>query len=252
MCCNKLTSFSVVLLYSLLLQLVHESALTYNLTMSYDVLLARSGAARLDTFGLGAAAQKEIDEDDAAQEVPEIPIEQPPPPHMPLPLRRPPTLTAPVLHPHEIPIEEPLPPHMPLRRLHEQSVSPIPSAWKPQHADNHLAATGTPTRKISSSSKFMNAFSQFYGADNSTSDTANTENTNHSTSAADSANKVQQRSYDDSFPEIKGRVESKLMSMWHNVKYGKYVSMKLNHSKSEYRKHCPIELLRSKISWQTF
>lgn len=26
---------------------------------------------------------------------------------------------------------------------------------------------------------------------------------------------------DESFPEIKGRVESKLMSMWHNVKYGK-------------------------------
>lgn len=187
--------------------------------MSYDVLLARSGAAKLSTFGLGAAAPKEKDEDDVAHEVP---IEQPQPPHMPLPLKRPP-----VVHPHEIPIEEPLPPHMPLRRLHEQSVSPIPNAWKHHHTDGHhqQVASGTPTRKISSSSKFMNAFSQFYGADNSSADTSNTEDTSHSISPSDTANKVQQRSYDDSFPEIKGRVESKLMSMWHNVKYGKFVLM---------------------------
>lgn len=190
--------------------------------MSYDVLLARSGAAKLSSFGLGA-----VDEDDTAQEVPEVPIEQPLPPHMPLPVRRPA-----VVHPHEIPIEEPLPPHMPLRRLHEQSASPIPSAWKHQHTDghhhhhhHHQVASGTPTRKISSSSKFMNAFSQFYSADNSSADTANTEDTNHSAAPGNIANKVQQRSYDDSFPEIKGRVESKLMSMWHNVKYGKYVSI---------------------------
>lgn len=189
--------------------------------MSYDVLLARSGAAELATFGLGASAPKEVDENEAAQEVPEVPIEQPLPPHMPLPVRRPP-----VVHPHEIPIEEPLPPHMPLRRLHEQSASPIPSARKNPHTDghHHHVASGTPTRKISSSSKFMNAFSQFYGADNSAADNANTEDHNHS-SPGDSANKVQQRSYDDSFPEIKGRVESKLMSMWHNVKYGMYVSI---------------------------
>lgn len=196
-----------------------QSALTYNFTMSYDVLLARSGAAKLTTFGLGAAAPK-VDEDDAARDIPEarheIPIEQPLPPHMPLPLRRPP-----VVHPHEIPIEEPLSPHMPLRRLHDHSASPIPNARKHQHTDGHHHAAGTPTRKISSSSKFMNAFSQFYGADNS----ANTDDNNHSRSTGDTANKVQQRSYDDSFPEIKGRVESKLMSMWHNVKYGKYVSI---------------------------
>lgn len=36
-----------------------------------------------------------------------------------------------------------------------------------------------------------------------------------STSAAGAASAAE-----ESFPEIKGRVESKLMSMWHNVKYG--------------------------------
>lgn len=66
----------------------------------------------------------------------------------------------------------------------------------------------TPSRKISTS-RFMNAFAQFYGNDEDITTAANSE-----------ASKVQQRSYDDSFPEIKGRVESKLMSMWHNVKYG--------------------------------
>lgn len=186
--------------------------------MSYDVLLARSGAAKLATFGLNVSAPPEEVADDVAQEVPEEPIEQPLPPHMPLPLRRPPAV-----HPHEILIEEPLPPHMPLRRLHDQTASPLP--WKHQQTDAHHVASGTPTRKISSSSKFMNAFSQFYSADHSSADTSNTEDNNHSTSLGDNANKVQQRSYDDSFPEIKGRVESKLMSMWHNVKYGKYGSL---------------------------
>lgn len=38
---------------------------------------------------------------------------------------------------------------------------------------------------------------------------------------------------DESFPEIKGRVESKLMSMWHNVKYGWTGQIRANFSKEQ-------------------
>lgn len=70
---------------------------------------------------------------------------------------------------------------------------------------------GTPARKISSS-RFMAAFSQFYGNED-VEDVDSPGNTR--------AQQVQKATGDESFPEIKGRVESKLMSMWHNVKYGK-------------------------------
>lgn len=40
------------------------------------------------------------------------------------------------------------------------------------------------------------------------------------TTTAPSAAGAAASAAEESFPEIKGRVESKLMSMWHNVKYG--------------------------------
>lgn len=71
-----------------------------------------------------------------------------------------------------------------------------------------IASTATPQRKISTSSRFMNAFSQLYGGNN---------NSNSSCGHVDQHN-------DD--PELaasrtptKG-MESKLVAMWHNVKYG--------------------------------
>lgn len=69
--------------------------------------------------------------------------------------------------------------------------------------------SGTPARKISSS-RFMAAFSQFYG----------NEDVEDVDSPTNTRAQQVQKPGDESFPEIKGRVESKLMSMWHNVKYG--------------------------------
>lgn len=73
--------------------------------------------------------------------------------------------------------------------------------------------SGTPARKISSS-RFMAAFSQFYG----------NEEVEDGDSPGNSRAQQVQRPGDESFPEIKGRVESKLMSMWHNVKYGELIN----------------------------
>lgn len=68
----------------------------------------------------------------------------------------------------------------------------------------------TPSRK---SSRFMSAFTQFYGNDDDISEPIpSTSTTNVPTKTSSTG--------DESFPEIKGRVESKLISMWHNVKYG--------------------------------
>lgn len=56
----------------------------------------------------------------------------------------------------------------------------------------------------------MAAFSQFYG----------NEDVEDVDSPGNTRAQQVQKTGDESFPEIKGRVESKLMSMWHNVKYG--------------------------------
>lgn len=83
---------------------------------------------------------------------------------------------------------------------------------KDGHQSTHTSPkkeSGTPARKISSS-RFMAAFSQFYG----------NEDVDDADSPGSSRTQQLQKPGDESFPEIKGRVESKLMSMWHNVKYG--------------------------------
>lgn len=71
----------------------------------------------------------------------------------------------------------------------------------------------TPSRN-KNSSRFMSAFAQFYGNDDDSDQMI--ASTSSSISTTKNIGNV-----DDSYPEIKGRVESKLMSMWHNVKYGK-------------------------------
>lgn len=87
---------------------------------------------------------------------------------------------------------------------------------------NH-SLTGTPVRKVSASS-FISSITQFY-----TGATIPPLATNVTDPLETGAASTQQQGCavegcnggEESFPEIKGRVESKLMSMWHNVKYGK-------------------------------
>lgn len=88
---------------------------------------------------------------------------------------------------------------------------PQPPKDGPQGSQNisPKRESGTPARKISSS-RFMAAFSQFYG----------NEGVEDVDSPGNTRAQQVQKPGDESFPEIKGRVESKLMSMWHNVKYG--------------------------------
>lgn len=61
---------------------------------------------------------------------------------------------------------------------------------------------------------------------------ATSSNGNNSTTQTP-AQPTQATSVDESFPEIKGRVESKLMSMWHNVKYGWSGQIRANFSKEQ-------------------
>lgn len=104
--------------------------------------------------------------------------------------------------------------------IHEpQNVEFMPSSYHPNDdgtsAIKRMVDAGdnnaTPSRK---SSRFMSAFTQFYGNDDEIGETITSTTNNVPTKSSSTA--------DESFPEIKGRVESKLMSMWHNVKYGKY------------------------------
>ncbi len=88
---------------------------------------------------------------------------------------------------------------------------PTKDGTQSTHTSPKREQSGTPARKISSS-RFMAAFSQFYG----------NEEVEDVDSPANTRVQPVQKPGDESFPEIKGRVESKLMSMWHNVKYGEY------------------------------
>lgn len=88
-----------------------------------------------------------------------------------------------------------------------------PKDGQPNTNTSPKRESGTPARKISSS-RFMAAFSQFYG----------NEDVEDVDSPGNTRAQQVQKTGDESFPEIKGRVESKLMSMWHNVKYGECVT----------------------------
>lgn len=110
----------------------------------------------------------------------------------------------------------------------------LPSSTTPKppnaiHAISAPAApttsSGTPVRKISASS-FLSSITSFYtgavvpppSAANGTA--ADGEQQQQEACAVEGCNNS--GGGEESFPEIKGRVESKLMSMWHNVKYGKF------------------------------
>ncbi|XP_073818424.1 autophagy-related 4b [Musca autumnalis] len=108
------------------------------------------------------------------------------------------------------------------------SAASVSSSISPNIPTNNVKTeqTSTPTRKISTSSRFINAFQQLYTTSTSSScvgnatDTDETETNNAlSTSAAGRT-------------PTKG-MESKLLSMWHNVKYGWSGKLKSNFSKEQ-------------------
>lgn len=119
-----------------------------------------------------------------------------------------------------------------LCKLHQNTTATTTTTHKLPNAVHSLSATpaassltGTPVRKVSASS-FLSSITQFYtGA--ATVPTPNVQTTDQEQLGHQQHQQQQGCAVDgcngaeESFPEIKGRVESKLMSMWHNVKYGK-------------------------------
>ncbi|XP_055678965.1 cysteine protease ATG4C [Lutzomyia longipalpis] len=111
-----------------------------------------------------------------------------------------------------------------------RSRSAVPGATSPPHATGgpsegayaarEASKSNTSTPRKSHSSRFMAAFTQFYGAED--------ESPGSPASPPES----------EAGAELRGKVESKLMSMWHNVKYGWSGKLKANFSKEQ-----PIWLL---------
>ncbi|EDV91012.1 cysteine protease ATG4C isoform X2 [Drosophila grimshawi] len=91
----------------------------------------------------------------------------------------------------------------------------------------NCAATATPQRKISTSSRFMNAFSQLYGGNsnhNSNNSCAHVEHQQQHQQQHQHQNQHHHQHNEDADlaanrTPTKG-MESKLVAMWHNVKYG--------------------------------
>lgn len=112
-----------------------------------------------------------------------------------------------------------------LCKLHQFSTPPPTATHKtPTNAVHSLSApsaatsTGTPVRKVSASS-FLSSITQFYTGATVPPATTSDPTEPHEVCSVEGCNGGGVA--EESFPEIKGRVESKLMSMWHNVKYGK-------------------------------
>ncbi|KAH8306322.1 hypothetical protein KR018_007518 [Drosophila ironensis] len=105
------------------------------------------------------------------------------------------------------------------------------------------AATATPQRKISTSSRFMNAFSQLYGGGGNPSASSN------ASSAATSFGHVEQPLGEQGEQPLdpaaacrtptKAAMESKLVAIWHNVKYGWSGKMR----QTSFSKEQPVWLL---------
>ncbi|CAD6993213.1 cysteine protease ATG4D [Ceratitis capitata] len=116
--------------------------------------------------------------------------------------------------------------------------------------DTLNADISTPQRKISASSRFMNAFQQFY----SSATTINTEGDDadigtNSTNIMPAVNRTPHKG-----------MESKLLSMWHNVKYGWSGKIKPNFSKEQpvwllgrcyHRKYTPPSSMESSTELST-
>ncbi|XP_018797159.1 PREDICTED: cysteine protease ATG4D isoform X1 [Bactrocera latifrons] len=109
----------------------------------------------------------------------------------------------------------------------------------------------TPQRKISASSRFMNAFQQLYSS-------ATTANTSTDGDEIDIANSTNGMPAVSRTPH-KG-MESKLLSMWHNVKYGWSGKIKPNFSKEQpvwllgrcyHRKYTPPSSMESSTELTT-
>lgn len=113
------------------------------------------------------------------------------------------------------------------------ATAPVTSANLNPKSEN--AATATPQRKISTSSRFMNAFSQFYSG-NSNSNSCSNSNSNHSCGHADQHNDDADIAANRT--PTKG-MESKLVAMWHNVKYGWSGKMR----QTSFSKEQPVWLL---------
>ncbi|KAH8265454.1 hypothetical protein KR038_008236 [Drosophila bunnanda] len=108
------------------------------------------------------------------------------------------------------------------------SPSPVTTSSANLNLKSESAATATPQRKISTSSRFMNAFSQLYGG---------------SSGSGASCGHVEQHSDDPgdlaaNRTPTKG-MESKLVAMWHNVKYGWSGKMR----QTSFSKEQPVWLL---------
>lgn len=107
------------------------------------------------------------------------------------------------------------------------SPSPVSTSGANLNLKPESAATATPQRKISTSSRFMNAFSQLYGG---------------SSGSGGSCGHVEQHGEDPDLAAnrtpTKG-MESKLVAMWHNVKYGWSGKMR----QTSFSKEQPVWLL---------
>ncbi|XP_017067790.2 cysteine protease ATG4D isoform X1 [Drosophila eugracilis] len=108
------------------------------------------------------------------------------------------------------------------------SPSPVSTSGANLNLKSENAATATPQRKISTSSRFMNAFSQLYGGSGSSGPSCGHVE-QHSEEPGDlTANRT----------PTKG-MESKLVAMWHNVKYGWSGKMR----QTSFSKEQPVWLL---------
>jgi len=113
------------------------------------------------------------------------------------------------------------------------SPSPVSTSGANLNLKSENAATATPQRKISTSSRFMNAFSQLYGGGSG----------GGSGSSGPSCGHVEQHSEETgdlsaNRTPTKG-MESKLVAMWHNVKYGWSGKMR----QTSFSKEQPVWLL---------
>ncbi|XP_037949291.1 cysteine protease ATG4D [Teleopsis dalmanni] len=114
--------------------------------------------------------------------------------------------------------------------VEEEQVATIQTVQQsPAVRSKSNSESSTPQRKISASTRFMNAFQQFYTAtSNSNSAPAPAPTTHIENNDSDTATLGSNRT-----PTKSGTMESKLLSMWHNVKYGWSGKLKSNFSKEQ-------------------
>lgn len=132
----------------------------------------------------------------------------------------------------------------------------------PKSCDGNKSEACTPQRKISTSSRFMNAFQQLYsGSGNSNASVpSNSSNSANAVAIGTISNVATDENESVSF-NAAGRtptkgMESKLLSMWHNVKYGWSAKLKSNFSKEQpvwllgrcyHRKYTPPSSMESSM-----